>query len=183
LSEAFKLMADRTGERLDVFVARRRADLSRSRVQRLIERGLVAVDGTPMRRGSHKLSAGERVTVTVPPPEPSDVTPEDIPLTVVYEDDDLLVIDKPAGMPAHPSAGHRRGTLVNALLGHCPTLTGAGGPSTAGRPGIVHRLDKDTSGLMVVAKNDLAHQSLSLQLKERSVTKGYAALVEGRLEP
>ena len=179
MSETFELAADRPGERLDVFVARRRPDLSRSRVQRLIAEGLVVVDGAPARAG-RKLSADEKVTVTLPPPEPSTVEPEPIPLTVWYEDEDLLVVDKPAGMPVHPSAGHRRGTLVNALLAHCPSLAGIGGSQ---RPGIVHRLDKDTSGLMVVAKNDAAHQSLSRQLKERSVRKGYAALVEGRLEP
>ncbi len=182
--ETLELVADRSGERLDVFVARRRPDLSRSRVQRLIENGLVAVDGRPSRRGSRKISAGERVTVILPlegpPAELLDVEPEAIPLRVLYQDGDVLVVDKPVGMPVHPSAGHSRGTLVNALLAHCPDLKGIGG---AQRPGIVHRLDKDTSGLMVVAKNDLAHRSLSRQLKERSVVKGYLALVEGRLEP
>ncbi len=127
-----------------------------------------------------KLEGGERVRVTVPPPEPARPEPEPIPLRIVYEDDDLLVVDKPAGLAVHPSPGHSSHTLVNAVLAHCPNLSGVGGQR---RPGIVHRLDKDTSGLIIVAKNDAAHLSLSRQLKERRVEKTYVALVEGRLAP
>ena len=124
------------------------------------------------------LEHGRRVEVTVPDPERTDIEAQAIPLRIVYEDDDLLVVDKPAGMPVHPSAGHASRTLVNAVLAHCPELSGIGGE---GRPGIVHRLDKDTSGLIIVAKNDAAHLSLARQLKERRVEKTYVALVEGRV--
>jgi len=177
VADSFELVADRAGERLDVFVARRRPQLTRSRAQRLIDHGFVTVDGRLPAKAGAKLAAGQRVRVIVPPPEPVDLEPEPIPLRIVYEDDDLLVVDKPAGLPVHPSAGHSRHTLVNAVLAHCPELSGVGGQQ---RPGIVHRLDKDTSGLIIVAKNDAAHLSLSRQLKERKVEKTYLALVEGR---
>lgn len=129
---------------------------------------------------SRRLAVGERVRVVVPPPEPVTLEPEALPLRILYEDVDLLVVDKPAGMPVHPGPGHLRGTLVNAILAHCSDLSGVGG---ALRPGIVHRLDKDTSGLMLVAKNDRTHQALQRQLKERAVEKRYLALVRGDLRP
>jgi 23S rRNA pseudouridine1911/1915/1917 synthase len=166
-------------ERLDLYVAHHCPEVSRSRAQRLIEEGFVTVNGRPA-KASRLLQRGDRVVVRVPPPSPLDLEPEAIPLSIVYEDDDLLVVDKPAGMAVHPGAGRSRHTLVNALLARCPDLAGVGGVL---RPGIVHRLDKDTSGLILVAKNDRAHTALSRQLKERTVEKGYLALVTGRLEP
>ncbi len=180
MADVHDLVADCAGERLDVFVARRLPELTRSRVRRLIDEGLVTVDGRLPAKAGVKLEVGQPVQVTLPVPQPIDLKPEPIPLRIVYEDDDLLVVDKPAGLPVHPSAGHAQHTLVNAVLAHCPGLSGLGGE---GRPGIVHRLDKDTSGLIIVAKNDAAHVSLARQLKERRVEKTYLALVEGRLRP
>lgn len=180
MTDVHDLAADRAGERLDVFVARRLPALTRSRVRRLIDAGMVAVEGRLPGKAGVKLEAGERVQVTVPPPEPARPEPEAIPLRIVYEDDDLLVVDKPASLAVHPSPGHSSHTLVNAVLAHCPNLSGVGGER---RPGIVHRLDKDTSGLIIVAKHDAAHLSLSRQLKERKVEKTYVALVEGRIDP
>jgi 23S rRNA pseudouridine1911/1915/1917 synthase len=139
----------------------------------------VTIDGQRAAKAGMTLDAGQVVEVTVPRPERTDIEAQAIPLRIVYEDDDLLVVDKPAGMPVHPSAGHASHTLVNAVLAHCPELSGIGGE---GRPGIVHRLDKDTSGLIIVAKNDAAHLSLARQLKERRVEKVYIALVERRIE-
>ncbi len=180
MTEVHDLVVDRTGERLDVFVSRRQPEFTRSRVRRLIDKGLVTVDGGLPGKAGVKVEEGQRVQVTLPPPEPTKLEPEPIPLRIVYEDDDLLVVDKPAGLPVHPSPGHDRHTLVHAVLAHCPDLSGIGGE---GRPGIVHRLDKDTSGLIIVAKHDAAHLSLARQLKERRVEKTYLALVEGRVEP
>lgn len=179
MAEVHDLVADRAGERLDVFVARSLPRLTRSRVRRLIDGGFVTVDGALAAKAGVKLEAGQRLQVTLPPPEP-ELAPEPIPLRIVYEDGDLLVVDKPAGLAVHPSPGHSSHTLVNAVLAHCPALSAVGGE---GRPGIVHRLDKDTSGLIIVAKNDAAHLSLARQLKDRQVEKTYLALVEGRVEP
>jgi 23S rRNA pseudouridine1911/1915/1917 synthase len=176
---ALSLVSDRAGERLDVFLARAAA-ISRAAAQRLIAEGAVSASGVPRRRPAERLQAGERLEVRLPPPRPSAPEPEAVPLRIVYEDDHLLVIDKPAGMTVHPAPGHARGTLVNAVLAHCPDLPGIGGVQ---RPGIVHRLDKDTSGLIVVAKSEAAHRVLASQLKERRVEKTYLALVQGRLEP
>ncbi|MEX0786144.1 MAG: RluA family pseudouridine synthase, partial [Dehalococcoidia bacterium] len=181
MTDVQSLTADRSGERLDVFVARSLpAGLTRSRVRRLIDRGLVTIDGRPATKAGVTLEAGQRIEVTLPPPERTTLEPEAIPLSIVYEDDDILVVDKPAGLAVHPSPGHASHTLVNAVLAHCPKLSGIGGE---GRPGIVHRLDKDTSGLIIVAKNDAAHLSLARQLKERRIEKTYLALVDGRVEP
>ena len=180
VTEVHRLVADRSDERLDLFVARRTPSLTRSRVRRLIDDGLVTVDGRTAAKAGVKLGAGQQVQVTVPPPQPIDLEPEAIPLNIVFEDEDLLVVDKPAGLATHPSPGHSRHTLVHAVLAHCPDLSGIGGKQ---RPGIVHRLDKDTSGLIIVAKHDAAHLSLAQQLKERRVEKRYLALVEGRPEP
>ena len=177
MADVHDFTADRRGERLDLFLVRSMPELTRSRLRRLIDRDLVTIDGVAPPKAGVKLDAGQRVRVTIPPPERTTLEPEAIPLSVVYEDDDLLVVDKPAGMTVHPSAGHRSHTLVNAVLAHCPGLSGIGGE---GRPGIVHRLDKDTSGLIIVAKHDVAHVSVARQLKERRVEKTYIALVEGR---
>ena len=162
------------GRRLDVFLAHA-SGLSRARVQDLIERGAVLVGGHPQ-KPRHALRIGERVTVAVPDPEPLALTPEPIPLDILYEDEDLLVLNKPAGLVVHPGAGRTTGTLVHALLAHCRDLPGIGGVE---RPGIVHRLDRETSGVMVVAKSETAHGSLSAQFKDRVVRKRYLALVHG----
>ena len=166
-------------ERLDKFVAAHAGDLSRTAVQRLIDGGFVTVNGA-VTGAAHKVGQGDEIVVRVPPPAPATVEAENIPLSIVYEDADLIVIDKPAGLVVHPAAGHNRGTLVNAILAHAPDLQGVGGQT---RPGIVHRLDKDTSGLIVVAKHDAAHRELQRQFKTRAVKKMYLALVEGRLSP
>jgi 23S rRNA pseudouridine1911/1915/1917 synthase len=170
--------AGETG-RLDRFVAARLSDLSRTAVQRLIEDGFITHNGLPC-EAADKIEPGDEIVVRVPPPAPTELLAEDIPLAIVYEDDDLIVIDKPAGLVVHPAAGHDSGTLVNAVLGHVPDLEGVGGEV---RPGIVHRLDKDTSGLMVVAKNDRALHLLQDQFKSRTVKKMYVALVEGLVDP
>jgi len=164
------------GERLDRYLVAHLPDLSRAALQRLIEAGEVLVNGQPS-RPAYKVRPGDLLVVRVPPPEPTELFPEPIPLDIVYEDADLIVVNKPAGLVVHPGAGNPRGTLVNALLYHCPTLNVGG----AVRPGIVHRLDKDTSGLLVVAKSDLAHQRLQQQFKRREVHKQYLALVYGAL--
>ena len=169
---------EETNERLDRFVAAAMPDLSRSYVQELIDAGLVLVDGFT-RKAKFKMTPGQVVTVTVPPPAIDELVPEPIPLAIVYEDADVIVLDKAAGMVVHPAPGHPTGTLVNALLYHAPGISVGGG----NRPGIVHRLDKDTSGLMVVAKTDRARTSLVAQWEARTVEKAYAALVAGLVEP
>ena len=163
------------GERLDRFLADRCDALSRNRIQKLIEEGSVRVGGEP-RRASYRVRAGDRVDITIPSPRGIDLLPEEIPLTVPYEDGDLLVVDKAAGMIVHPAPGCRNGTLVNALLHRCRDLSGING---ALRPGIVHRLDRDTTGLMVVAKNDRAHRHLAAQIEARTLSRGYTAIVWG----
>jgi 23S rRNA pseudouridine1911/1915/1917 synthase len=173
--ERLTAAADDAGTRLDLFLSRRLPALSRSRLQKLITAGHVRVDGA-VARNSLALHAGAAIEVAHPPTEPSGLAPEALPLLVVYDDDDLAVIDKPAGMVVHPAAGHRTGTVVNALLHHLEGLSGIGG---ADRPGIVHRLDRGTSGLMVVAKHDSSHAHLSRQFHDREVTKEYLALVWG----
>ena len=165
---------EQTNLRLDRFVADSLPDLSRSYIQQLIAAGLIRVDAVA-RRASFKMTPGEVVTVAVPPPVVDHLLPEPIPLAVLYEDADVIVLDKPAGLVVHPAPGHPRGTLVNALLAHAPDISVGG----TNRPGIVHRLDKDTSGLMVVAKTDRARNSLTAQWEERSVEKAYVALASG----
>ena len=161
--------------RLDQYLAGLDTGMTRSRLSRLIVEGQVLVNGGPA-KPSHKVRAGDRILLSVPPPRPSSVGPQEIPVTVVYQDASVVVIDKPAGLAVHPGPGHPDMTLVNALLAMCPDIQGIGGEI---RPGIVHRLDKDTSGLMMVAKTHQAHNDLSSQIKSRQVTKGYLALVEG----
>jgi 23S rRNA pseudouridine1911/1915/1917 synthase len=165
------------GLRLDVYLSQKDSSLSRSQARRLIDDGDALVDGKSA-RASHRLRAGETVSLRRPPPMPSGIVPEEIPLTILYEDESILVVDKPAGMVVHPAAGNPRGTLVNALQFHCGRLSSIGGVM---RPGIVHRLDKGTSGLMVIAKTDEAHRHLSEQFKKRRVSKHYTALVHGDL--
>lgn len=161
--------------RLDLAVSQEIPALSRSAVQRLIDEGHVTVNGRP-EKASLKLRGGEEISVTVPPPVPAEPVAEEIPLEILYEDADLVVVNKAAGMVVHQGAGNSTGTLVNALLGHCGDLSGIGGEL---RPGIVHRIDKDTSGILVVAKNDRAHQALAEQFRLHSVKRIYRALVFG----
>lgn len=174
--------ADAAGKRLDQWLAAQLApDLSRSRIQALIADGHVAVDGVPVLEAKHKLRDGVAITLTLPEPEPAEPEGEDIPLDILFEDADLIVINKPAGLVVHPGNGNWSGTLVNALIHHCgDTLSGIGGVK---RPGIVHRLDKDTSGVMVVAKNDHAHRHLSKQFADHGLSgdleRAYVALVWG----
>src|ERR1051325_3539933 len=163
--------------RLDLFLARQLTGYSRSRIQQLIRSKFVMLNGEPA-RSSDLVRAGDLGDLTEPPPEKIDNQPQAIALNIIFEDDDLIVINKPPGLVVHPGAGHRECTLVNALLYHFPTLSGIGGKE---RPGIVHRLDKDTSGCLVVAKNDQAHRGLSKQFAARSVEKIYLALVAGKL--
>jgi 23S rRNA pseudouridine1911/1915/1917 synthase len=171
----FQVGQPSSGMRLDLFLASTCSDLSRSRIQKLISEGAVLVGGATVKR-SHVVRAGEEVSVDVPEPRKVAIEPEPIPLTVLYEDEHLLAIDKPAGLVVHPSPGHGSGTLVNALLHHVRDFQGIGGEL---RPGIIHRLDRATSGVLVVAKTDLAHASLSRQMKKRSMKKEYLALVAG----
>src|SRR6266513_2943350 len=163
--------------RLDQFLARELPQYSRSRLQQLVRKEFVTLNGSPA-RPRDLVRNGDRIAVNEPIPEKIDNQPEAIPLDVLYEDEDLIVINKPAGLVVHPGAGHREHTLVNALLHHCPKLSGIGGQE---RPGIVHRLDKETSGCLVVAKNDEAHRGLSSQFAARTVEKVYLALVSGKL--
>ncbi len=165
-------------KRLDVFLSEIQAEITRSFVKKLIETGQVTVNGAPA-KAHYKLKEGDHVSMSVPDPEPLDVKPEAIALDVVYEDDCLIVIDKPAGMVVHPAPGHSGGTLVNALLHHCKDLAGIGGVE---RPGIVHRLDKDTSGLIVAAKTETGMQSLAQQFKEREIHKVYLAFAKGTFQ-
>lgn len=170
-------IADKDGERLDVFVSRITEGLSRSHVQKLIAAGRVTVDGSAQ-RSSCRLAAGARVTVELPPPEAADIRPEALPLSILYEDADVIVLDKARGMVVHPAPGASGGTLVNALLAHCGDLSGINGTL---RPGIVHRLDKDTSGVMIAAKNDAAHLSLAEQIRTKTARRVYWALVLGNI--
>ena len=178
-SRTWEFTASAASGRLDQFLSAQGLGLTRSRLHGLIEEGQVRLNGS-WAKPSQKLRAGDRVSLTVPPPRELDLIPQAIPLSLVYQDEQLIVLDKPAGLSVHPGPGHPDGTLVNALLARCPDIRGIGG---AIRPGIVHRLDKDTSGLMVVAKTDQAHQSLSQQIKARQVTKGYLAMATGALSP
>lgn len=176
MCERETLAAD-AAERLDVFVAAHTA-LTRSAVKRLIDGGDVTVNGRRVKAG-YLLAAGDAVEVCIPPPEPLDAVAEDIPLSIVYEDADIAVVDKPQGMVVHPAPGHSAGTLVNGLLGRLDDLSGIGG---ALRPGIVHRIDRMTSGLIVVAKNDAAHTGLCAQFADHTAFRSYAAIVEGNLK-
>jgi 23S rRNA pseudouridine1911/1915/1917 synthase len=169
--------ASAAGSRLDRWLAGHVPALSRMRLQRLIADGRVRVDGA-VRRPAHRLQGGERVEIDIPPPPDETLEPEPIRLAVVHEDEHVLVVDKPAGMVVHPGAGHARGTLAAAVLAHAPATAGVGGPR---RPGIVHRLDRGTSGLLVVAKTALAYEGLTAQLASRTMRRTYHAVVHGRL--
>src|SRR3990167_2595426 len=179
--KAFKFNVDETevGCRLDKWLSLQLPEVSRSYVQKLILKGTVLVDKSP-RKGSYKLSSGELVDVELPDPEVWHIKPEEKKLDVLYEDDDLVIINKPVGVVVHPAPGHRQGTLVNYLLHHCKGLSSLGGIL---RPGIVHRLDQGTSGVLVVAKNDFTHMALSKQFQEHSIIRQYIALVFGEVSP
>ncbi len=170
------ITAEEKGERLDHYLAgKEEIGRTRSQIHRLIEEGFVEVNKEVPKPG-YRIKADDRILVTLPPPVKAEVEPENIPLDIVHEDKDIIVVSKPRGMVVHPAAGNYSGTLVNALFYHCRDLSGIGGVL---RPGIVHRLDKDTSGLMVIAKNDLAHQELARQFKAKKIFKQYLALVHG----
>lgn len=165
--------------RLDVLLSRRVEGLTRSAAQRLLEEGKVSLQGRPLKK-NHRLRAGEALELCLPDPVPTDARPQNIPLDIVYEDADVAVVNKPRGMVVHPAPGNPDGTLVNALLAHCgQSLSGVGG---AIRPGIVHRIDKDTSGLLIIAKNDRAHLALSAQLKDHTLSRVYEAVAIGSLK-
>ena len=174
-----EIISNKKGVRLDAFLAESLPDLSRSFITKLIEDGLVTKNGKALKK-SYKTEEGDVFEVDIPAPEPLKVEAEDIPLDVVYEDDDLIVINKPKGMVVHPAPGHSGGTLVNALMAHCgDSLSGINGVI---RPGIVHRIDKDTSGLLIAAKNDAAHAYLAEQLKDHSLSRTYECVVIGNIK-
>ncbi len=175
--EVFRVPVEFGGKRADVVFSHILPHLTRSQIKKLMEEGYILVEGKPV-KPSKKLSGGEEVYVTILPPQPLEAIPQDLPIDIIFEDNDIVVVNKPAGMTVHPGAGTHDGTLVNAILYRCRDITGVGGRL---RPGIVHRLDKDTSGVMVVAKNDISHQSLVAQFKSREVKKLYIALVLGEL--
>ena len=175
----YNLVVDKQGTRLDKYVSEQYPELSRTQTQKLISDGFIRVNDRVAKAGL-KLNAGDRLTISLPPAAPSSLLPEAIPLNIIYEDDDLLVIDKPPGLAVHPAPGHSTHTLANAILSHLPSLPDTGDWR---RPGIVHRLDKDTSGVMLVAKNSAAHLNLTDQFKARSVVKAYLVLVKGHLTP
>lgn len=173
-----RIIAKESGERIDALLAQNVPEISRNAAQRLIDDGDVLVNGARVRK-NYKCSVGDEIVLTLPETEDTELIPENIPLDVVFEDDDVIVVNKPRGMVVHPAAGHPNGTLVNALLYHCgDSLSGIGGEK---RPGIVHRIDKDTSGLIIAAKNDLAHLFLSAQLADRSLSRVYEAVVRGNM--
>ncbi len=176
--DLLQITAEESGERIDALLAHILPQLSRSAAQRLLEEGRVLLRGAPVRK-NYRCSAGDCFLLSLPEAEEVPLVPQDIPLDVVYEDGDVIVVNKPRGLVVHPAPGHSDGTLVNALLFHCgDSLSGIGGEK---RPGIVHRIDKDTSGLLIVAKNDFAHQTLSEQLADRSLSRVYEAVVRGNL--
>lgn len=176
MSEHIEITAEESGERIDALLARLVPELTRSAAQRLLEEGLVTLGGVPVKK-NRRTEPGEVYAALLPEPELPEPEPQDIPLDIVYEDADVVVVNKPRGMVVHPAPGHPDGTLVNALLWHCgDSLSGVGGER---RPGIVHRIDKDTSGLIIAAKNDFAHLALSAQLADRSLSRVYEAVARG----
>jgi len=179
MDKTYSLTADEGDARLDKYVCARHSELSRTQVQKLIAAGNITVNGKPAKPGL-RLNVGDKIELNIPPTPPQELKPEAIPLKIIYEDEDLLAVDKPAGLTVHPAPGHPAHTLINAILAHFPHLADIGDSL---RPGVVHRLDKDTSGVMLVAKNSIAQTDLAKQFKSHSVTKAYLALVKGKLEP
>ena len=174
----FKVDSDSSRERLDIFLSVQQTEISRSHLKKLIVEGWVTVNGVEQRAG-YKVRAGDRIMIQVPSPIGLDTSPEAIPLNIIFEDEYLIALDKPVGMVVHPAPGHSSGTMVNALLHHCNDLSGIGGVE---RPGIVHRLDKDTSGLVIAAKTESAHKNLARQFKKREIRKEYLAIVKGNVK-
>ena len=175
----FEITEENVGSRIDVFLSESEEEITRSHAQKLLADGFVLVNGKSANK-NYKLRLGDMLSLTMPEPEPCEAKPENIPIDIVYEDEDIIVVNKPKGMVVHPAAGNYTGTLVSALLYHCgERLSGIGGVL---RPGIVHRIDKDTSGLLVVAKNDAAHLSLSEQIKEHKVSRIYHAIALGKID-
>ena len=170
------LQVEEKGERIDRYLSQELPDISRSRIQQLIEQGNVQVNRKVCTSKKVTVQSGDRISLTIPEAKPLDLQPEAIPLEILYEDDSLIIINKPAGLVVHPAAGHESGTLVNALLAHCQNLAGIGGVQ---RPGIVHRLDKDTTGAIAIAKTDQAHQHLQAQLKAKTARREYLGIVYG----
>lgn len=177
MSGTFTVTEEVQGERIDKALASMQQDWSRTQIQGFVQDGLVVVNGQAIKQ-KYKVQTGDVITVTPPEPEPLEIKAEDLNLEIVYEDSDVLVVNKPKGMVVHPAPGHTTGTLVNGLMYHCKDLSGINGVM---RPGIVHRIDKDTSGLLMVAKNDKAHESLVQQLVDKTVTRRYTALVHGHI--
>lgn len=178
MAESMTYTAEQAGERLDVFLTRQKLEISRAHIQKLITEEKVFVDGR-VRKANYKLRGNEQISITVPEPEPIEIKAENIPIDVLYEDEDIIVVNKARGMVVHPAAGVHTGTLVNALLYHCHDLSGINGEI---RPGIVHRLDKDTSGVMVCAKNDKAHIDLAEQIRTKAAHRVYQAIVYGNIK-
>ena len=176
MSNEFYLQVEEDSARIDRYLAEELPDLSRSRIQQLIEQGKVQVNGKVCTSKKINLKVGDRITLEIPEAQPLELTPQDIPLDILYEDDQLLILNKPAGLVVHPAPGHPNGTLVNALLAHCPNLPGIGGVQ---RPGIVHRLDKDTTGAIAIAKTDIAYQHLQAQLQAKTARREYLGVVYG----
>lgn len=177
MSEQYKVTEKDQSKRIDKLLTDIIDDTSRSQIQGWVKDDVILVDGKPV-KSNYKVQEGETITWSIPAPEPMDILPENIPIDIVYQDEDVIVVNKPSGMVIHPSAGHYSGTLVNALLYHVKDLSGINGVE---RPGIVHRIDKDTSGLLMVAKNDLAHRSLADQLSKKTVERKYEAIVHGEI--
>ncbi len=172
----FNLQVENNTDRLDRYLSQNLPDLSRSRIQQLIEQAAVQLNGKVCTSKKTTVKAGDRISLEIPAAEPLELQAEDIPLDILYEDDSLIILNKPAGLVVHPAPGHSEGTLVNAILAHCPNLPGIGGVQ---RPGIVHRLDKDTTGAIVIAKTELAHQHLQAQLKAKTARREYLGIVYG----
>ena len=176
MNNTIVIIAQESADRIDALLAQNVPGLTRSAAQRLLDAGAVSVDGRTVKK-NYKCSSGERIELSLPETQETELSPQDIPLDIVYEDEDVVVVNKPRGMVVHPAPGHPDGTLVNALMHHCgDSLSGVGGEK---RPGIVHRIDKDTSGLLIAAKNDNAHLKLSAQLSDRSLSRVYEAVVRG----
>ena len=176
----YKFIADDNEDRIDVFLSNVYKDASRTYIQKLIKEGNISVNGKICTKSSYKLIEDDEIDLNVPDPLPLEILPEDIPLDIIYEDDDLLIVNKPKGMVVHPACGHLNGTLVNALLFHCKdALSGINGIL---RPGIVHRIDKDTSGSLIICKNDFAHRNIADQLKVHSIKRVYLGIINGRLK-
>ncbi|MBE9212815.1 RluA family pseudouridine synthase [Plectonema cf. radiosum LEGE 06105] len=175
-NQSISLRVEQNASRLDSYLSQNKTDLSRSRIQQLIEQGNVELNGEVCHSKKVPIKAGDLIILTIPQPEPLELRSENIPLDILYEDDHILILNKPAGLVVHPAPGHPDGTLVNALLAHCPNLPGIGGVQ---RPGIVHRLDKDTTGAIAIAKTEVAHQSLQAQLKAKTARREYLGVVYG----